>query len=62
VQDGDLIAIDIPGRTLILEVPEKELQERLAGLPPWEPRIRSGYLKRYAEAVSSASTGAVLKR
>jgi dihydroxy-acid dehydratase len=62
VQDGDLIAIDIPGRTLTLEVPEKELQERLAGLPPWEPRIKSGYLKRYAEAVSSASTGAVFKR
>ncbi|TEU14139.1 MAG: dihydroxy-acid dehydratase [Anaerolineales bacterium] len=62
VQNGDLIVIDIPGRTLTLEVPEKELQERLAGLPPWEPRIQSGYLKRYAEVVSSASTGAVFKR
>jgi dihydroxy-acid dehydratase len=60
VQDGDLIAIDIPGRTLTLEVPEKKIQERLARLPPWEARIKSGYLKRYAEAVSSASTGAVL--
>jgi dihydroxy-acid dehydratase len=60
VQDGDIIAIDIPGRTLTLEVPEEEIQQRLAGLPPWEPRIQSGYLKRYAEAVSSASTGAVL--
>jgi dihydroxy-acid dehydratase len=60
VQDGDFIAIDIPGRTLTLEVPEEEIQQRLAGLPPWEPRIQSGYLKRYAEAVSSASTGAVL--
>ena len=62
VQDGDLIAIDIPGRTLTLEVPEKKIQERLARLLPWEPRIKSGYLKRYAEAVSSASTGAVFKR
>jgi len=61
VQDGDLIAIDIPGRTLTLEVPEEEIKRRLANLPPWEPRIRSGYLKRYAEAVSSASTGAILK-
>ena len=61
VQDGDLIAIDIPGRTLTLEVPEEEIKRRLAHLSPWEPRIRSGYLKRYAETVSSASTGAVLK-
>ncbi|HID63480.1 MAG TPA: dihydroxy-acid dehydratase [Anaerolineae bacterium] len=60
VQDGDLIAIDIPGRTLTLEVPEEKIRERLARLPVWEPRIRSGYLKRYAVAVSSASTGAVL--
>jgi dihydroxy-acid dehydratase len=62
VQDGDLIAIDIPGRTLTLEVPEERIQECLARLSPWEPRIKSGYLKRYAEAVSSASTGAVLRR
>jgi dihydroxy-acid dehydratase len=62
VQDGDLIAIDIPGRTLTLEVPEGKIQERLARLPPWKPRIQSGYLKRYAEVVSSASTGAVFER
>ncbi len=62
VQDGDIIAIDIPGRTLTLELPEKKIQERLAHLPPWEPRIQSGYLRRYAEVVSSASTGAVFIR
>jgi dihydroxy-acid dehydratase len=60
VQDGDFISIDIPGYTLTLELSEEEIQERLDRLPPWEPRIQSGYLKRYAEAVSSASTGAVL--
>jgi dihydroxy-acid dehydratase len=59
VQNGDLIAIDIPGRTLTLEIPEEKMKQRLGRLPPWEPRIKSGYLKRYAEAVSSASTGAV---
>jgi dihydroxy-acid dehydratase len=59
VKDGDIIAIDIPNRTLTLKVPEGEMQERLNRLPPWEPRIKSGYLKRYAESVSSASTGAV---
>lgn len=62
VQDGDLIAIDIPGRTLTLEVPEEKIRQRLEHLPPWQPRIQSGYLKRYAEAVSSASTGAVFKK
>jgi len=62
VQDGDLISIDIPGRTLTLEVPEERIKERLDRLPSWEPRIQSGYLKRYAEAVSSASTGAVFRR
>ena len=61
VQDGDLISIDIPGRTLTLEVPEERIKERLDRLPSWEPRIQSGYLKRYAEAVSSASTGAVFR-
>jgi len=59
VQDDDLIAIDIPSRTLTLEVPEEKIQKRLARLAPWTPRIKSGYLKRYAEVVSSASTGAV---
>jgi dihydroxy-acid dehydratase len=59
VQDGDLIVIDIPGRALTLELPEERIKERLDRLPPWEPRIKSGYLKRYAEVVSSASTGAV---
>ncbi len=62
VQNGDLITIDIPGHSLTLEVPEGEVQERLSRLPAWEPRIKSGYLKRYAEAVSSASAGAVFTK
>jgi len=59
VQDGDLIRIDIPNLTLSLEVPEDEIAARLAELPPWEPSVRSGYLRRYAQAVTSASSGAV---
>ena len=59
VQDGDVIEIDIPRRALNLEVSEEEIERRLASLPPWEPRVRSGYLRRYAERVTSASTGAV---
>jgi len=59
VQDGDLIRIDIPNLTLSLEVAEDEIAARLAELPPWEPTIKSGYLRRYAQAVTSASSGAV---
>jgi len=61
VKDGDLITIDIPAHSLNLELAEGEISSRLADLPPWEPRVKSGYLKRYAEAVTSASTGAVFK-
>jgi dihydroxy-acid dehydratase len=61
VRDGDPIRIDIPNRSLNLEVPEAEIARRLADLPPWEPSVRTGYLKRYAEMVTSASTGAVFK-
>ena len=59
VEDGDVIEIDIPKHALNLEVPEEEIERRLASMPLWEPRIRSGYLRRYAERVTSASTGAV---
>jgi dihydroxy-acid dehydratase len=61
VRDGDKISIDIPNRRLDLLVDEREIQRRLAELPPWEPRIKSGWLKRYAQVVTSANTGAVLR-
>ena len=61
VRDGDPIRIDIPNRTLDLDVPEEELARRLAGLPAWEPAVKSGYLRRYAQAVTSACTGAVFQ-
>jgi dihydroxy-acid dehydratase len=61
VRDGDLIHIDIPNRTLDLEVDEAEIARRLAELPPWKPTVNVGYLRRYAEAVTSASTGAVFR-
>jgi dihydroxy-acid dehydratase len=59
VRDGDLIAIDLPSLRLDLEVPEAEVAQRLAEMAPWEPSIKSGYLRRYAQAVTSACTGAV---
>lgn len=59
VQDGDPVRIDIPNRTLSLVLDEAEMARRVAVLPAWEPPIKSGYLHRYARAVTSASTGAV---
>ncbi len=61
VRDGDLVRIDIPERALTLELPAAEIAQRLAELPPWEPNVKSGYLRRYAQAVTSASTGAVFQ-
>jgi len=61
VRNGDPIRIDIPKRILALEVPDREIGRRLAELAPWEPPIKTGYLRRYAQAVTSASTGAVLR-
>ena len=61
VREGDLIHIDIPNRRLDLGVPEEEVARRLADLPPWEPTIKTGYLRRYAQAVTSACTGAVFR-
>jgi len=60
VRDGDPIHIDVDAHRLDLELPEAEVARRLAALPPWQPEV-GGYLRRYAEMVTSASTGAVFK-
>ena len=61
LQNGDIISIDIPNRTLDVELSESELQKRLLVLPAFEPKIKKGYLARYSYMVTSASTGAILK-
>ncbi len=61
VRNGDIISIDIPQRRLTLELPVEEIARRLAGLPPWEPAVRTGYLRRYAQLVTSAGSGAVFR-
>jgi dihydroxy-acid dehydratase len=62
VEEGDTIAIDIPARTLSLEVPEEELARRRAAQPPLTPRPGvTGYLARYVKLVSGAEKGAVLQ-
>jgi dihydroxy-acid dehydratase len=59
LRDADIISINIPDHKLEVELSQKELEQRLASLPSFEPKIKTGYLKRYSDKVSSASTGAV---
>jgi dihydroxy-acid dehydratase len=61
VRNGDPIHIDIPARSLNLGVDRGEIERRLTELPAWEPSVSSGYLRRYAQAVTSACTGAVFR-
>jgi dihydroxy-acid dehydratase len=61
LRDGDMITIDIPGHRLDVELSDEEIRKRLVELPPFKPKVSSGYLKHYAERVSSASEGAILK-
>lgn len=61
VEEGDLIAIDIPARTINLKVAEEELAARRAKWVCPEPKIKTGYLARYAKLVSSADRGAILE-
>jgi dihydroxy-acid dehydratase len=60
VQDGDVIAIDVDEGTLIVELDDRELAERLAGWQPPPPPNEVGVFARYRALVSSASDGAVL--
>ena len=62
LQDGDTIEIDIPKRSLNVQLSETEIQNRIAALPEFEPKVKSGYLARYARLVSSADKGAVFPR
>jgi len=62
IHEGDMISIDIPGRKLDLLVDPQVLEGRRAAWKPAEPKIKKGYMRRYAEQVQSASTGAVFPR
>jgi len=62
LRDGDIIKIDIPNYKLEVELSDKEMNERLAHLGEFEPKVKTGYLRRYAEEVCSASIGAVFKQ
>ncbi len=62
VKNGDVIKIDIPKFKLEIDLTKKEIAARMAKVPPFESKIKGGYLKDYAERVTSASTGAVFNR
>jgi len=61
VKEGDIIAIDIAGKSISLKVDEKELQKRFSAWQAPAPKITKGYMARYAKQVTSADKGAVLK-
>ena len=61
VQEGDEIEIDIPNKRLELKVDEATLEKRRSQWRPVPPKIRHGYLARYAKMVTSGAQGAVLE-
>ncbi len=61
VEEGDVISIDIPNHSITLDVGEDELARRRSAWTCPEPKVKSGYLARYAKLVSSADKGAILQ-
>jgi dihydroxy-acid dehydratase len=61
LQQGDMVEIDLPARKLNVRLSAAELEQRLAALPPFQPRVTSPWLRRYSHFVTSADTGAVLQ-
>ena len=60
VEEGDIIKINIPELKLELDVSEEELERRRAAWQPREPKVKTGYLARYASMVTSGNRGAIL--
>lgn len=61
LKEGDIIEIDIPNRRVNAKVSEEEFAERRKTMTPLEPKIKTGWLARYARLVTSANQGAVLQ-
>ncbi len=61
IEEGDIISIDIPNYSLNVKVSDEELARRKALWQPKAPNVTTGYLARYAEMVTSANRGAILK-
>lgn len=61
IKDGEEITIDIPNRKIFVKLTDMEIKFRINRKKPFEPKIKTGWLSRYARMVSSADAGAVLK-
>ena len=61
IEEGDIIAIDIPANTINVKVSDEGLAARREKWTPREPKVKTGYLARYASMVTSADKGAILK-
>jgi dihydroxy-acid dehydratase len=61
VRDGDKIVLDIPKRKLEIKLSDEEIKGRLDTWKPREPKIKNGWLARYAKVVTSANTGAIVR-
>ncbi len=61
VEENDLININIPAKTIELKISDNEIEKRFAKWQAPEPKIKTGYMARYAKLVSSAGNGAVFK-
>ena len=61
IEEGDIIEINIPANTLNVRLTDEELAERKAKWQPVEPKVKTGYLARYAKLVTDSCHGAVLK-
>ncbi len=60
IENGDIIVIDLPNRTLNVNVSDEVLNERRKSLQPFEPKIKHGWLGRYSKLVTNASKGGVM--
>jgi dihydroxy-acid dehydratase len=60
VEDGDVIEIDIPKRSLEVKLSDDEIEERLKNLPEFESKVKKGCLYRYSRLASSADEGGVM--
>ena len=61
IEEGDIIKINIPNKSLNIDLKKDEIEKRLKNLKDFKPKILKGYLGRYTKVVTSANTGAVLK-
>lgn len=60
INNGDVIEIDLPKRTINVKVSDEELEDRRQNLEPFKPKIQTGWLARYSKLVTNASKGGIM--